>query len=1225
MRTPDPGTATRAVQGGTLLAIFLAFTVAIIAAGGFLYRALSEDLLRDRHEELAAVAELKARQVENWLAAERKYMRGRATGLFFAEAVRAWLDCRDPQIKEKLHDRLTSELSDPAYAGVELLDMQGKRLLAVGQVEHDAEMLRPHIAKELEDHAPLLLDLHRHQDGDAHLGFLAAVRNPATPERPPQAVLLYSINTEPGLLPLIAAWPRPSASGEIVLVRQDGDQLMHLTGMHNGEGEPMSLGIPMDQRLRPAVQAVLHGTGIYAGPDYRGVETLLAAHPVAGTSWMLLAKIDEAEVTAGLRQLGASSLALMLLAIGTAGALIFMFWRQQHLRTALIQAEQAQTIGLLEQRFGVTLNSIGDAVIATDAAGNVEFLNPIAAQLTGWTLDEARGRPLEEVFVIVNEETHQPLESPVRLVLREGKIVGLANHTLLIARDGSELPIADSGAPIRAAGETNEVTGVVLVFRDQSAARAAELNLRKLSLAIEQSPESIVISDLDGNIEYINTAFEQVSGYAAEELLGQNPRILKSGKTPAATYVAMWDALTHGQSWQGEFINRKKDGSEYVEYAIITPLRQPDGTITHYVAVKEDIAEKKRNAVELDLHRHHLEELVLQRTTELSIAKTQAETANRAKSAFLANMSHEIRTPMNAILGLTHLLRRAGASPEQTDRLGKIDSAGRHLLAIINDILDLSKIEAGKLQLEESDFALGTVLDHVRSMIADSTQAKGLIIDIDDDHVPLWLRGDPTRLRQALLNYAGNAVKFTKQGHISLRAKLQEEQGDALLVRFEVQDTGIGIAAADLARLFDPFEQVDTSTTRQYGGTGLGLPITRRLAQIMGGDAGVDSTPGVGSTFWFTACLRRGHGIMPAVPAEETATRNAETLLRQYYAGTRLLLAEDNPINREVALELLHGVGLAVDAAEDGRAALALAQHQPYALVLMDVQMPHMDGLDATRAIRALPHWQDTPILAMTANAFEEDRRACEAAGMNDFVAKPVEPEMLYAALYKWLSQPGAAPAAPDLRGGPSDAVPPTPTFADTELQYLSAIPGINLARGLAMVRGDATKFVRLLTLFANSHDQDAANLSSGLAADDLEGTKRLAHNLKGSAGNLGATAVQEAATALHAAIAHESGRAEIDQHCAALGTALAQLINAIRLLPQNLPSTAAVDPEQLATVLDRLAAFLAIGDMAADDLARDAEPLLRAGLGTATAAALRARIDACDYEAALAVLRASR
>jgi CheY-like chemotaxis protein len=350
---------------------------------------------------------------------------------------------------------------------------------------------------------------------------------------------------------------------------------------------------------------------------------------------------------------------------------------------------------------------------------------------------------------------------------------------------------------------------------------------------------------------------------------------------------------------------------------------------------------------------------------------------------------------------MTHHLQRGKLSPQHTGSLNQIQSSAEHLLSIINDDLDISKIEADKIVLENVPLAINNLLDNVRSILAERARTKGLSLVIAAAPLPPDLHGDPTRLQQALLNYASNAVKFTETGTVTVRVAVQSETTDSVKLRFEVQDTGVGIPAEALPRLFRIFEQADNSTTRKFGGTGLGLAITHRLAQLMDGEVGAESTPGTGSTFWFTASLRKGRRASARVAPMPV---DAEQAIRRDHPGKRILVVDDEPVNREVARMLLEDIGLTIDAATDGKEAVAMAATTSYAAILMDMQMFEVDGLAATRQIRLIPGCAGTPIIAMTANVFPEDRERCLDAGMSDFLAKPFDPDALFATLLRALS-----------------------------------------------------------------------------------------------------------------------------------------------------------------------------------------------------------------------------
>ena len=513
--------------------------------------------------------------------------------------------------------------------------------------------------------------------------------------------------------------------------------------------------------------------------------------------------------------------------------------------------------------------------------------------------------------------------------------------------------------------------------------------------------------DTRGRHTYSNEHGLRLLGFGIREFLEANAIDLVHPDDRATLVETFKTALESRRGWHGVTIRwRTADGGYRSFESNASPVFDADGTLTGFQGVDRDATERLRGEAELERYRGSLEEQVLARTFELAEAKEAAEAANVAKSAFLANMSHEIRTPMNGIVGMAHLLRRGGVTPQQAHQLDNIDTAAEHLLGIINDILDISKIEAGKFVLETIPLDIPGLLRKVGSILANRARAKGIRLEIEANSLPAGLLGDPTRIQQALLNYANNALKFTEHGSVTLRARLEQDDADAVTVLFEVIDTGIGIETEALPRLFEAFEQADNSTTRKYGGTGLGLAITRRLAQLMGGKVGADSTVKVGSRFWFTARLARGTELATDTTGDSA---NAELLIRRDFAGRRILVVDDEPVNLEVARMLLDESGLTVDTARDGEQACAMAGSQRYDLILMDMQMPRMDGLDATRCIRHDPDYVGVPIIAMTANAFAEDRARCMAAGMDDFLAKPFDPNALFDMLLRRLRRADAA------------------------------------------------------------------------------------------------------------------------------------------------------------------------------------------------------------------------
>ena len=656
-------------------------------------------------------------------------------------------------------------------------------------------------------------------------------------------------------------------------------------------------------------------------------------------------------------------------------------------RTRELQKSQTATLNLLEDlraenaarkasefRMRAITDSAQDAILMMGPEGMISYWNPAAERIFGYMADEAIGQDLHALIVPARYHAAHQAAFPAFLKTGQGAAIGKTVEMEALRKDGKEISVQISLSSIQVAGDWHSVG----ILRDVTEHRLEEEELKNLRAAVEQSANTIVITDPCGNIEYANPAFEKSSGYTAAEAIGQNPRVLKSGKQGPSFYRDLWETIISGRTWRGEFHNKRKDRSLYWESATISPVFNNSGKIVHFIAVKEDITD--RIAME----------------TSLKEALLHAEAATRAKSDFLAMMSHELRTPLNGVLGFAELLAGSPLDAEQIMYARTISESGEHLLAVVNDILDFSSIEKGCMQIEPTLVEVEGFVNSVCIPLQKSAADKGLEFRCEmDTGVPERITGDMRRIRQILINLLGNAVKFTANGSVVFR--IAPAVG---FLDFSVEDTGIGISPKVCLRLFDPFTQGDPSSHRAFQGTGLGLAISRRLAEAMGGAITVSSTPGKGSTFTFRLPMEPAPvcaGGIPAVPVSDKSVLT-EHLHPVQTGGTTMpaacnvvLVVEDDPNSRTLAEKMLSGLGYRTEAVIHGADAVAAFAKGKYFAILMDMQMAGMDGIEATRKIREAEAMAGghVPIIALTANVMHGDRKRCLAAGMDEFLSKP--------------------------------------------------------------------------------------------------------------------------------------------------------------------------------------------------------------------------------------------
>ena len=749
-----------------------------------------------------------------------------------------------------------------------------------------------------------------------------------------------------------------------------------------------------------------------------------------------------------------------------------------------------------EERFRIMADSCPTGIWVTDAQGGTRFINRAYREFCGVTSEQVER---DEGQLLLHPDDapeyvrtfqravrdHAPFRAEARFRRADEEWRWVELYALPRFSPGGEY--------LGHVGTSKDITERK---RAEEALRAMEERHRMLAQALEGAGECISITDTEDRILYVNGAFLRTYGYREEELIGRHIGILRSARTSEETQREILPATMAGR-WRGELWNRAKDGREFPISLATSAVRDEDGRRIALVGIARDITERKRYEEEL-IH-----------------AREGADAANRAKSCFLANMSHEIRTPMNGVIGMLQLLGETDLTPEQRQYAAVAQSSGRALLTLIDDILDLSRVEARKIVLENVSFSLRDTVEDVVQLIEVQANAKGLDLHSRvSPEIPPLLGGDPHRLRQVLINLTANAIKFTERGEVGLDAALESRCGRTATVRFSVTDTGIGIRPDQAAGLFSPFTQADVSTTRRYGGTGLGLAISKQLAETMGGAIGVDSREGGGSTFWFTAVFDLappGQAQLASHRADRRFGAPAGTALRK--PAARILVAEDNTTNRDVALAQLRKLGYTASAVANGLEAIEAGERGGFDLVLMDCQMPVMDGFEATRRIRssAQPGIPGIPIVAVTAGAMRDDRDRCMREGMNGYLAKPVELGPLEDVLARWLPVPGAGdrPQTPGQPPGGS---------IDEQEKAGRATAVFNADALLRRLMGDRQLAGSVVKGFLEGAPSQLHNLRARLDEADRPGARLQAHALKGAAATVSAEGLHAVALAIEQA-----------------------------------------------------------------------------------------------------------
>jgi hemerythrin-like metal-binding protein/PAS domain S-box-containing protein len=1115
----------------TILRLTLALaTVAVVA---LTIVAITYDISRHRKVEamrLQTIADLKTRQVSDWLKdrqADVDYLR---TDLTLARHYSRWSRHGDSAGRDQLRAHLEHFRASMGYQHAQLLDPNGVRLWdsAGAPATEVGSPVAKHpavVSKPLGTLVP-----YRDASGAMYLDFMATL---AVPDGPGPTIIL-SIDLAIYLFPLLKTWPLPSASAETLLFRRDGDQVQFLNDLRHQADAAVRLRVPLTTEKLLAAQ-VLRGEAtqnrLLDGIDYRAAQVIGVVRAIPGTDWFLVAKLDRTEFFAEAWQDSRWIVlaGLLTLCMITAGALLLR--QRQDLAEARSERER------LAEHETIFNNALVGIVYLRRR--RVVSCNRRFEELFGYGPNELIGESSERFYA-----SRQTFDAIGKDAYRAGtKRRNFSTELVLKHKDGSLFHGALNGCVIDPA-QPDE--GSIWIYADITERKRAEDALRKseaLFQSVSQSAnDAIITGDSSGKIVKWNRGAECIFGYLESEVIGQPLTLLMPPRFRQPHVDGMQRVGAGGEprvmGKTVELFGVRKDGSEFPLELSLAQWQIPEGRF--FTGVIRDITARRNVEQELADQREHLEALVEQRTIELSRALEVARLADQTKDAFLANMSHELRTPLNAVIGMTGLARTMSTDPRQRDYLDKVTSSGRHLNGIINDLLDFSKIAAGHLEFEAVSFSLSALLQRCHSVMSFRAVEKGLeLVETVDVEVPDVLAGDPMRIEQIILNLVSNAIKFTPAGRVEILVSLHAREEIGVCLNIAVKDTGIGMSADDLGRLFKPFSQADASVSRKFGGTGLGLAISRRLAELMDGDISVSSIEGGGTTFTARIWLRMGRETdLPG------SGPTADVALPARYQGARILAVDDQPLNREIVEALLIEVGIAPSMAENGQEALDIlseAGADAFDLVLMDIQMPVMDGHTATRALRRLPGFEVLPIIAMTAHTMAHEQQLDADAGMNDHIGKPFDNVGFYRTLAKWIPENKRKPT-PAAEG--SAAPSRSSNDAGNELDRLR---GVDVAAALARFGGNEVRYRHWLAEFAATAAAVPDQMRGEIAAGRVDQAARTAHAFKGRVGMLGMTHLQslvaELEPTLHVGAADDELLSRVDQSISQMREQLARML----------------------------------------------------------------------------------